>query len=68
MKDVREEWYDAERKVAATLVDVTSAAQALVRGHLCGPTSAYYLAKALAAVALLGSEMSEKDETVILQM
>ena len=44
MKDVREEWYDAERKVAATLVDVTSAAQALVRGHLCGPTSAYYLA------------------------
>ena len=68
MKDCREEWYDAERKVAATLVDVTSAAQALVRGHLCGPTSAYYLAKALAAVALLGSETSEKDETVILQM
>ena len=68
MKDCREEWYDAERKVAATLVDVTSAAQALVRGHLCGPTSAYYLAKALAAVALLGSETSEKDETVVLQM
>ena len=68
MKDCREEWLEKEMKVAVTMVDVTSAAQELARGHLCGPTSAYYLTKALAAVALLGSEMSEKDETVILQM
>lgn len=68
MKDCREEWFDAERKVSATVVDVTSAAQALVRGHLCGPTSAHYLAKALAAAALLGAETSEPDETVIVQM
>lgn len=68
MKDCREEWFDAERKVAVTIVDVTSAAQALVRGHLCGPTSAYYLTKALAAAALLGAETSEPDETVIVQM
>ena len=68
MKNCREEWYDKEKKVAVTIVDVTEAAQALARGHLCGPTSAYYLTKALAAVSLLGSEMSEKDETVILQM
>jgi len=68
MKDTREEWYDADAKVAVTMVDVTSAAQELARGHLTGPTAAHYLAKALAAVALLGSETSEKEETVILQM
>ena len=68
MKDCREEWYDPEAKVAVTIVDVTSAAQELARGHLAGPTAAHYLTEALAAVALLGQEMSEKDETVILQM
>lgn len=68
MKNEREEWYDASAKVAVTIADVTDAAQALVRGHLCGPTSAYFLAKALAAAALLGAETSEKDETLILQM
>ena len=68
MTNCREEWYDKDKKVAVTIVDVTEAAQALARGHLCGPTSAYYLTKALAAVSLLGAETSEKDETVILQM
>ena len=68
MKDAREEWYDAERRVAVTIVDVTSAAQALARGHLSGPTAAHYLAEYLAAAALLGAETSEKDETLILQM
>ena len=46
MKNQREEWYDKELKVAVTIVDVTEAAQSLVRGHLCGPTSAYFLARA----------------------
>ena len=68
MKDCREEWFDAESKVAVTIVDVTSAAQELARGHLAGPTSTHFLTEALASVALLGAEMSEKDETVILQM
>ena len=68
MKDQREEWYDAGGKVAVTIVDVTSAAQALARGHLCGPTSAYFLSKALAASALLGAEIESEDETVIVQM
>ena len=67
MKDCREEWYDAEKKVAVTIVDVTGAAQELARGHLAGPTAAHYLTEALASVALLGGEMSEADETVILQ-
>ena len=68
MKDCREEWYDKDAKVAVTIVDVTGAAQELVRGHLAGPTAAHYLTEALATVALLGAETSEKDETVILQM
>ncbi len=68
MKDCREEWYDPWKKVSVTFADVTSAAQDLARGHLCGPTSAYFLAKALAAAALLGAETSEKDETVAIQM
>ena len=67
MKDCREEWFDAEKKVAVTIVDVTSAAQELARGHLAGPTAAHYLTEARASGALLGGEMSEKDETVILQ-
>ena len=67
MKDCREEWYDKDAKVAVTIVDVTSAAQELARGHLAGPTAAHYLTEALASVALLGGEMSEKDETIILQ-
>ena len=67
MKDCREEWYDAEAKVSVTIVDVTSAAQELARGHLAGPTASHYLTEALASVALLGAEMSEADETVILQ-
>ena len=68
MKDCREEWYDKDAKVAVTIVDVTSAAQELARGHLAGPTSTHFLTEALASVALLGGEMSETDETVILQM
>ena len=68
MKDCREEWYDKDAKVAVTIVDVTSAAQELARGHLSGPTSTHFLTEALASVALLGGEMSETDETVILQM
>lgn len=68
MKDCREEWYDAEKKVSVTIVDVTQAAQQLARGHLSGPTAARALSEALAAAALFGAETSEKDETVILQM
>lgn len=68
MKDAREEWYDAGRKVAVTFVDVTSAAQELARGHLSGPVAAHFLSKALAAAALLGAEMESDDEVLSLQM
>lgn len=68
MKDCRQEWYDANAKVAVTFVDVTTASQDLASRHLCGPTSAHYLVKALAAAALLASETSEKGECVSVQM
>ena len=68
MKDCREIWYDAAKKASVTFVDVTGVAQTLARAHLCGPTAAHYLAKGLAAAALLGAETSEADETVIVQM
>ena len=68
ISDRCEEYFDRKGKVAVTAVDVTGAAQALAGGHLSGPTSAYFLARACAAAALLGAETSEKDETVILQM
>ncbi len=68
MRDAREEWYDAATRVKVTIADVTDAAQRLAAGHLCGPASAHFLAEHLAAAALLGAEMSEEDETLILQM
>jgi len=68
VKDCRNEWYDAEKKVAVTFVDVTGAAQDLARAHLCGPTAAHYLAKGLTAAALLGAETGEADETVSVQL
>ena len=66
--DLREEWYDDRKKVSVVIVDVTGSAAKLASGHLCGPASAYYLAKALASAALLASETSERDEALSLQM
>ena len=68
MKDVREEWFDAEKKVKVTFADVTSAAQSLANGHLCGPVAAHYLAEGLAAAALLAAETEADEEVVSLQM
>lgn len=67
MKDVREEWFDAGRRVAVTVADVTGVAQSLARSHLCGPTAAHYLARGLAAAALLGAEAHGDDESVNVQ-
>ena len=68
MRDCREEWYDEVRRVSVVAVDVTTAAGELARAHLNGPVSAHYLAKALAAAALLASETSHDDEVVAVQM
>lgn len=68
MKDCRQEWYDLKRKASVVFADVTGAARDLANAHLSGPAASYSLSKALAAAALLGSEMSEKDESVSLQL
>lgn len=68
MGDKREIWYDPLAKVSVTMVDVAESAAALVRGHLCGPTAGAALARAIAAVALLGGETSEADESVTLEV
>ena len=68
MESCREEWYDANARVAAVFVDVTTPARALARAHLCGPSAAYGLSKGLAAAALLGVDLSAADETLILQV
>lgn len=49
-------------------VDVTDSARSLARSHLCGPASEQALAEALAAVALLGADLEQPEETVSLQM
>ncbi len=66
--DAREEWYDADSKTAITIVDVAGAAQRLAEGHLCGPTSARFLAEGLAEVSLVSGELGSAEETVSLQM
>ena len=47
--------------------DVTDSARDLARSHLCGPASELALAEALAAVALLGADLEQPEETVTLQ-
>lgn len=67
-ENTREVWFDAAAKASATFVDATGAARELAQAHLCGPASAYFLAKAAAAAALLAAETSEEDEVVSVQM
>lgn len=67
-ENTREVWYDAAAKASTTIVDATGAARELAQAHLCGPASAYFLAKAVAAAALLAAETSEEDEVVSVQM
>ena len=49
-------------------VEVTESARALERSHLSGPTAGLALADGLAAVALLGMDLTRKDEAVSLRM
>ena len=68
MKDELIEILDPASKIAVLCVDCTTAAGQLARGHLSGPTAACYLAQALAGVALLGAETSQKEETVTFRL
>lgn len=68
MMDETTRIYDPASRIAVVMVDCTSAAGALSRGHLSGPTAATCLAQGLAAVSLLGAECSRADETVTLKL
>ena len=50
------------------MVDVRETAEKLLAAHLSGPAAGYFLARALAAAALLGAETCEKDESLSIQM
>ena len=66
--DERIQALDPTTKIAVVLCDCTAAAGVLARGHLSGPTASYYLAEALAGVALLGAETSQDEETVTFRL
>ncbi len=68
MNDERIQALDPTTKIAVVLCDCTAAAGALASGHLSGPTASYYLAEALAGVALLGAETSQDEETVTFRL
>jgi molecular chaperone Hsp33 len=55
-------------KLRVVQVEVTDSARELERSHLCGPTAGLIQAEALAGVALLGSDLTEPNETVTLGM
>lgn len=55
-------------RISAVFVEVTDSARELERSHLCGPTAGLIQAEALAGVALLGSELSQPEETVTLRL
>ena len=66
LKDVRQTAL-TKSKLILTYVDITNSAKELERSHLCGPTAGLVQSDALAAVALLGAEFSQKEESVTLR-
>ena len=68
MKDAGQFWYEPSLKAAVSIVDVTSAAQALANGHISGPVAAVFLARALALAALLGREGDAAGQVLSIQM
>ena len=60
--------FSPSTKIRVAYADVTDTARSLEQRHLCGPTAGLVMAESLAAVALLGVDLSQKDETVSLRM
>ena len=60
--------FSPSQKLRVIQVEVTDSARELERSHLCGPTAGLIQAEALAGVALLGTDLTEPDETVTLGM
>jgi molecular chaperone Hsp33 len=66
--DGRRSAFSPSLKIRLVQVEVTDSARELERSHLCGPTAGLIQAEALAGVALLGSELTEPQETVTLRL
>lgn len=66
--DGRRSAFSPSLKLRVIQVEVTDSARELERSHLCGPTAGLIQAEALAGVALLGSDLTEPNETVTLGM
>jgi len=60
--------FSPSQKLRVIQVEVTDSARELERSHLCGPTAGLIQAEALAGVALLGTDLTEPNETVTLGM
>jgi len=59
--------FSKEKMISLTYVDVTDAARELERKHLSGPTAGRFLAEALAAIAIMSSDLGQEDEKLALQ-
>jgi len=60
--------FSPSARINVVYVEVTDSARELERSHLCGPTAGLIQAEALAGVALLGTELTQPDETVTLRL
>jgi molecular chaperone Hsp33 len=60
--------FSPSAKINLVFVEVTDSARERERSHLCGPTAGLIQAEALAAVALLGADLSQPEETVTLSL
>lgn len=59
--------FSKEKMISLTFVDVTDAAKELERKHLSGPTAGRFLGESLAAIAIMSSDLGDKDEKFSLQ-
>jgi molecular chaperone Hsp33 len=59
--------FSQKKMLSLTFVDVTEAAKELERKHLSGPTAGRFLAEALTAVAIMSSDLGQKDEKLAMQ-
>jgi redox-regulated HSP33 family molecular chaperone len=68
MKDKIIQALDVKKGISAIVVDCSTAAIQLARGHLSGPVASNCLSQALAAVSILGVELDAKEEVVSFKM
>jgi redox-regulated HSP33 family molecular chaperone len=68
MKDQLIQALDVKKGISAIVVDCSTAAIQLARGHLSGPVASNCLSQALSAVSMLGTELDANEEVVSFKM